>query len=73
MHKIGNIEEAIKDLQNGKFVILTDDEDRENEGDLICAAQYVDAEKINFLAKHARGLICLAMEDSYIDKLELPP
>ena len=66
------VELALKALKNGEFVILTDDEDRENEGDLVLAAEFVSAEKINFLAKHARGLICLAMEEKMIDRLELP-
>ena len=53
-------QEIIDDLKNGQMVIILDDEDRENEGDLICAAEHVTPEIINFMAKHGRGLICLA-------------
>ena len=67
-----SIEEAIKDIQAGKMVIMVDDEDRENEGDLVCAADKVTPEVINFMATHGRGLICLAMDHEMIDKLELP-
>ncbi len=66
------IDAAIDDIQQGKMVILVDDEDRENEGDLIIAAEKVTPEIINFMAKHARGLICLAMSAEEIDRLELP-
>src|SRR5919107_5000484 len=68
-----SIEEAAADLREGRMIILVDDEDRENEGDLVFAAELVTPEHINFMATHARGLICLAMDDSMIDKLELPP
>ena len=57
----GTIEQAIADIHDGKFVIVADDEDRENEGDLICAAQLVTPEMINFMIKKAGGLICLAL------------
>jgi len=67
------ISEIIEDIRLGKMIILVDDEDRENEGDLVFAAEAVTAEKINFMAKHARGLICLAMAPEYIDRLQLPP
>jgi len=63
---------ALEDIRNGKMVILVDDEDRENEGDLVFAADLVTPEHINFMATHARGLICLAMDDFMIDRLELP-
>ncbi len=66
------VELALTSLKKGEFVILTDDEDRENEGDLVLAAEFVSAEKVNFLAKHARGLICLTMEEAMIDRLDLP-
>ena len=55
------IEDAIKEIKKGRFVILVDDEDRENEGDLVMAAEKVTPSTINFMAKHARGLICLAL------------
>ncbi len=57
------IEQAIEDIRNGKMVILVDDEDRENEGDLTMAAEKVTAEAINFMAKYGRGLICLLSQD----------
>jgi len=66
------IEEAIEDLREGKMVIMVDDEDRENEGDLVCAAEKVTPEIINFMATHGRGLICLAMSGEMIDQLQLP-
>ena len=63
---------ALDDIRAGKMVILVDDEDRENEGDLVFAAELVTPEHINFMATYARGLICLAMDDALIDRLELP-
>lgn len=66
------IEEAIEDFQKGIPVIVADDTDRENEGDLICSAQMVTPDVINFMAKEARGLICLAMAPEIADKLDLP-
>lgn len=67
-----SVEEMIEDIRQGKMVILIDDEDRENEGDLILAADRVTPEAINFMAKEARGLICLSMTCEQIDRLELP-
>jgi len=67
------IEEAIKDFRAGKFVLVTDDESRENEGDLIMAAEFVDKHAINFLAKVARGLICVPMEGKRLEELHLGP
>jgi 3,4-dihydroxy 2-butanone 4-phosphate synthase / GTP cyclohydrolase II len=66
------IEEAIKDIKAGRMVILVDDEDRENEGDLTMAAEAVTPEAINFMAKYGRGLICLSMTGEKIDSLNLP-
>ena len=66
------IEEAIQDLQDGKFVILVDDEDRENEGDLIMAAEKVTPESINFMAIHGRGLICMPVTGQRLEELRLP-
>ncbi|HZG64615.1 MAG TPA: bifunctional 3,4-dihydroxy-2-butanone-4-phosphate synthase/GTP cyclohydrolase II [Rubrobacteraceae bacterium] len=66
------IEEIITDIKNGKMVIVCDDEDRENEGDLTMAAELVTADDINFMATHARGLICLPMAGEIIDRLEIP-
>lgn len=65
-------EEAIEEIRQGKMIILVDDEDRENEGDLTCAAEAVTPEMINFMATHGRGLICLSMSPEMVDRLELP-
>lgn len=67
-----SIEEAIEDIRQGRMIILVDDENRENEGDLTIAAQSVTPEIINFMAIHGRGLICLAMEPELVEKLDLP-
>ncbi len=72
MSSIERVSRALEEIRAGRMVILVDDEDRENEGDLVFAAELVTPEHINFMATHARGLICLAMDDSMIDKLELP-
>lgn len=69
---MSTIEEAIDDIRQGKMVILVDDEDRENEGDLIMAAERITPEAINFMAKYARGLICLPMEPEFIERLDIP-
>lgn len=69
---VSTIQEAIEDIKNGKMVILVDDEDRENEGDLCMAAEHVTPEAINFMAKHGRGLICLSMAGDLADRMELP-
>lgn len=69
---MNSIEDIIADFKAGKFVILVDDEDRENEGDLILAADFVTAEAVNFLAKEARGLICLALSAQQVEKMQLP-
>jgi 3,4-dihydroxy 2-butanone 4-phosphate synthase/GTP cyclohydrolase II len=68
----GTISQAIEDLKNGKLVIVADDEDRENEGDLVCAAELVTPEMINFMTLHGRGLICLALTGDRCDQLGLP-
>lgn len=65
-------EELIEDIRNGRMVILVDDEDRENEGDIVLAADHVTPEAINFMAREARGLICLALASEQIDRLQLP-
>ena len=69
---LSSIEEIIEDARNGKMYILVDDPDRENEGDLIIPAQYASPQTINFMAKHGRGLICLALTKERIEELELP-
>jgi 3,4-dihydroxy 2-butanone 4-phosphate synthase / GTP cyclohydrolase II len=66
------IEEIVEDIKAGKMVIVCDDEDRENEGDLTMAAELVTAEDINFMATHGRGLICLPMAEDLVDRLEIP-
>jgi 3,4-dihydroxy 2-butanone 4-phosphate synthase/GTP cyclohydrolase II len=68
---ISTIREAIEDIKNGKMVILVDDEDRENEGDLFMAAQFATAKTINFMARYGRGLICLTLNEETADKLNL--
>ena len=67
----GTIEQAIDDLRNGKLIIVADDEDRENEGDLICAAELVTPEMVNFMITHARGWVCLALSPERCDQLGL--
>jgi 3,4-dihydroxy 2-butanone 4-phosphate synthase/GTP cyclohydrolase II len=69
---VSNIEDVIEDIKNGKMVILVDDEDRENEGDLCMAAEAVTPEAINFMAKYGRGLICLTLNRQLVKKLQLP-
>jgi 3,4-dihydroxy 2-butanone 4-phosphate synthase / GTP cyclohydrolase II len=70
---LNTIEEALADIRAGKIIIVVDDEDRENEGDFICAAELVTPEMINFMATHGRGLICTPIEESRADTLDLPP
>ncbi|GJG36883.1 MULTISPECIES: bifunctional 3,4-dihydroxy-2-butanone-4-phosphate synthase/GTP cyclohydrolase II [Prevotella] len=70
--KLSSIEDAIKDFREGKFVIVVDDEDRENEGDLIMAAEKITPEKVNFMLKNARGVLCVPITLSRADELELP-
>lgn len=65
-------EELIEDIRNGRMVILVDDEDRENEGDIVLAADFVTPEQINFMVAHARGLVCLALPPQQIERLQLP-
>lgn len=72
-HLFDKIEDAIEDYRQGKILIVVDDEDRENEGDFIMAAEKVTPEKINFLAKHGRGLICVPMSGERVDELDLYP
>lgn len=70
--RFDSVEEAIRDIQDGKMIVLVDDEDRENEGDLVCAAEKVTPEIINFMAMRARGLICLALDSKRTERLNLP-
>ena len=69
---INKTEDLIKDLKDGKMVILVDDEDRENEGDLVIAADFISPDHINFMAKYGRGLICLTLTEEKCKKLKLP-
>ena len=71
MFKFNTIEEALQDLREGKIIIVTDDEDRENEGDFVCAAEFATTENVNFMATHAKGLICMPMNKEICDKLKL--
>ncbi len=71
-HPFHSIEEAIEDIRQGRMIILVDDEDRENEGDLYCAADAATPEIINFMAKNGRGLICLTLEKEQVERLNLP-
>ena len=72
MFRFSTIPEAVEDLQAGKIIMVTDDEDRENEGDFICAAQFATTANVNFMATHGKGLICMPMAEEYIRKLQFP-
>src|ERR1700761_6025693 len=65
------VEDAIEDIRNGRFVVVVDDPDRENEGDLVIAAQFATPDTINFMATHARGLICLCLTEERADTMGL--
>lgn len=69
---MNTIEQALTELKNGRIIVVVDDPDRENEGDLICAAQFATTENVNFMATFGRGLICMPMSKRYVDKLALP-
>jgi len=71
--EFGTVEQALKDIRAGKLILVADDEDRENEGDLICAAQLVSAESVNFMIRRAGGMICLALTGERVDQLGLVP
>ena len=72
MAKFNTIEEALEDLRQGKIILVTDDPDRENEGDFICAAEFSTTENINFMACHGKGLICMPMSEKYVRRLQIP-
>jgi len=72
MFQYNTIEEALEALRNGEIILVTDDEDRENEGDMICAAQFATTENVNFMAAHAKGLICMPMSIELSQRLSLP-
>ncbi len=69
--QLNSVEEIVEDIRQGKMVILMDDEDRENEGDLIMAAEMVRADDINFMAKYGRGLICLTLTQERCEQLKI--
>jgi len=71
--KLNTIPEIMQEIKAGRIVVIVDDESRENEGDLVCSAQHATADSINFMAKHGRGLICVALEGSRMDELNLHP
>lgn len=70
---MNRVEQAIEDIRQGKIIIVTDNEERENEGDLICAAEFATPENVNFMAKYAKGLICMPMSKNVCEKLGLKP
>ena len=70
--RFNSIEEGIKAIAEGELIVVVDDEDRENEGDLVCAAELANADKINFMAKFGRGLICLPLDGETVKRLNLP-
>lgn len=72
MYGYSTVQEAIEDIRNGKIILVTDNEDRENEGDFICAAEFATTENVNFMAVHGKGLICMPMGKSLVEKLMLP-
>ena len=72
MYQFNTIQEALDDLKKGRIIIVTDDEDRENEGDFICASQYATTENLNFMAIHGKGLICMPMSMELSRKLRFP-
>lgn len=72
MFKFNTVEEALSQLQKGKIIIVTDDDDRENEGDFICAAEFATTENVNFMATYGKGLICMPMSEELIRKLNIP-
>ncbi|HZK88422.1 MAG TPA: bifunctional 3,4-dihydroxy-2-butanone-4-phosphate synthase/GTP cyclohydrolase II [Anaerovoracaceae bacterium] len=72
MFKFNKIEEALEDLREGKIILVTDDENRENEGDFVCAAEFATTENVNFMAIHGKGLICMPMSEAIVNKLQIP-
>ncbi len=72
MFEFDTVEEALEELKNGKIILVTDDPERENEGDFICAAEFATTANINFMATHGRGLICMPMSEAYVRKLKIP-
>ena len=72
MFQFNTVEEALEELRKGKIILVTDDPDRENEGDFICAAEFATTANINFMATHGKGLICMPMSEKYVRRLRFP-
>ena len=72
MNQLNTINEALEELKNGRIILVVDDEDRENEGDFICAAEFATTQNINFMATYGKGLICMPMSRKYVEKLQIP-
>jgi len=72
MSQFNTIQEALEELKKGNLILVVDDEDRENEGDFICAAEFATTQNINFMATHGKGLICMPMSRKYVEKLQIP-
>ena len=72
MYQFNTVEESLEELKNGKIILVTDDPDRENEGDFICAAEFATTKNINFMATYGKGLICMPMSKEYVEKLRIP-
>ena len=72
MCQFNTVEEALQDLRDGKIILVTDDPDRENEGDFICAAEFATTENINFMATYGKGLICMPMSEAFVRRLQIP-
>ena len=72
MSQLNTINEALEELKNGRIILVVDDEDRENEGDFICAAEFATTQNINFMATYGKGLICMPMSRKYVEKLQIP-
>ena len=70
--RFNTIPEALGDLRQGKIILVTDDPERENEGDFICAAEFATTENVNFMATHGKGLICMPMSEAFVQKLKFP-
>ena len=72
MSQLNSINETLEELKNGRIILVVDDEDRENEGDVICAAEFATTQNINFMATYGKGLICMPMSRKYVEKLQIP-
>ena len=72
MLQFNTVEEALEELRQGRIILVTDDPERENEGDFICAAEFATTANVNFMATHGKGLICMPMSKEYVQKLKIP-